>query len=542
MTYKPVIAPSHASWLYPRRNSDIWKEGAEGKITIFSDARLRMDCLLLNRAGSIIWELTDGNSSVAEIAQKLQATLPGTPASAATLLTDTCEFLSSLQDMWLILVTEKQPVDFLFVTSPFPSCYSPDAVKVAQYSSPPLGLCYLAAVLIAEGHSVAIEDMHIEALEPGDIVRLLEKHKPRFLGISSSTPTFPNAIRVARFARAFCPELVVAMGGIHPSAMPDEALTEGPVDLVIRGEGEATMSELAGLLSSNGFRIPRSPVPGLSLRTPDGQLLHGPDRAWTDNLDSLPFPARNLLSLQAYSQPGAMISSRGCPARCIFCSCGAFAGRTWRPRSPQSVVDEIQHLQDAYGITRVSFHDDTFNFDAQRRDICNLIVERGLTVEWDCLARVHPFDTDLAATMRDAGCCGVQFGVESGNPDVLKAIGKGITLSQAEAAVRAAAAAGIPQISCGFMLGHPADTASTMGDTIAFAERLRELGATSLTISLCTPYPGTALTDLQVHSTDWEQYVFSRVVAHPAALTATELVRAYAAALDRIHASASRRF
>jgi len=502
-----------------------------------------MTRVVLNQLGSRVWELCDGKRSVLDIVSELRAGSDFQLPCDQVLISDVCQFLSQAQDHWLILANEYQPADFLFVVPPFPSTYSPEAVKVAEYSSPPLGLCYMAAVLAENGHKVAIADMHIDVLEPGDIIRLLEKYRPRFLGISASTPTFTNAIRVARFAKAFSPELVTALGGIHPSALPDEALSESSVDLVVRGEGEEAMRELAARLADSSFEIPHDPIPGVSLRAPDGSIRHGPQRDFIDDLDSLPFPARQLVDLSKYQQPGAMISSRGCPAKCVFCSCGSFSGRKWRARSPENVVDEIEYMVEVLGIRRISFHDDTFNLSEQRlRAICELLLVRNVDVQWDCLARVTPMTVELARLMRQAGCCGIQFGIESGNQEVLRSICKGITLRQAECAVRAAVKAGIPQISCGFMLGHPADTPESIADTIEFAEHLRNLGATTLTLSLVTPYPGTPIAEnasdlgIEILSDNWEDYVFSRLVAHPKGLNVETLRASYCTGLERIHA------
>jgi radical SAM superfamily enzyme YgiQ (UPF0313 family) len=402
-------------------------------------------------------------------------------------------------------------IDVLLIFPPAPRFYTKKAFKVAEFSSPPLGLCYIAAILEKNGFSVAIEDMHIDQKNTKDVIDLVKKHKPKIVGISSSTPTYPNAKEIARYIRRSS-NIPIIIGGIHATMMPRECLEDG-FDAVVRGEGESTMLELAEFLIRKRGNLEN--ILGISYRKRE-KSKHTPARPFIKDLDDLPFPARHLIDLKKYHQEGAIISSRGCPAKCIFCSCGAFSGRRYRFRSPENVVKEVEEMIDKFGVKQFEFHDDTMTvFQDRMKKICRLL--KPLGVEWGCQSRINAMDYKLAKIMCDAGCRAIQFGVESGNQKILDSIKKGITLEVVEKAVSAAKGAGIPNITCSFMIGHPEDTKKTVRDTIRFAKRLRKMGVIT-PISVLTPYPGTDIFEkrrkygIKILSTNWDEYTFSRIV------------------------------
>ncbi len=514
------------SCLFPVRLSQLWKDN--GTVTIMSDATLKIETIHLNEIGSRIWCLCDGEHSIQDICRKIYEELAPDRPSFETILNDTFSFLSDLKKRWLISWQKREGFDFLFVVPSFPKFYSPQAAETPGYSSPPLGLCYLSSTLESAGYSVAIEDMHIAKLHPQDILPIFEKHAPKVVGISSSTPTYPNARRTAKFIKALSPKTPVIMGGMHASALPEDVLNDGDVDIVVRGEGELTIVDLAEHLIRKEKDL--STIPGISFRRSDGEIIHTTKRSLIQDLDNLPLPARHLIDLDAYYQKGAMITSRGCPERCIFCSCGAFVGRTYRKRSPENVVQEIEHLISTYGIKRFDFHDDEFTMLPERAGrICKLINKRGLDIEWSCFARASRFTLELAKAMYNAGCRTIQFGVESGDQAVLDSIRKRLALQEVEDAVVAAKEAGIPEIACGFMIGHPEDTSESIQRTIDFALYLKDKGATSLRLSVLTPYPGTDIFEkaeqygIKIINRNWEEYTFSRVLIETNNLSKREL-------------------
>lgn len=528
----------------PKRASDLWKaDRASGTLKVLSDARLALDEFSLDEMGGFIWEQCDGRNTVRNIAARIAEACNGTAPPREEIEQDVLSFVRELRRDGLLDWDEESAVDVLLVIPPFPTTYSANAVETPEYSSPPLGLCYIASVLRDHGFRVAITDLHVTAGQPEDIVRACRQHRPRIVGITSTTPTFPNALQVARFVKAWGDDVVTVLGGAHATGLPESCARYGAFDFVCVGEGEQPMLELAdALLRNNGDAksVPHflhlseagevvqpsdchtasAPVALVLMSRDNGKLPSGaPPAPKRINLDELPLPARDLLDLDRYYQKGAVISSRGCPIDCNFCACAAIVGRTYRVHSVKYVLDEIEHLIQTYGYRFIDFHDDTFNLQKRRVfDFCRAVHERELHFEWGCFCRAAQLTPEMAKAMAGAGCRVVQFGVEAGSDAMLKSIKKATSVRQIEEAVAAAANAEIQQIVCGFIIGHADDTEESVRDTINFGLRLRQLGATRLTLSLLTPYPGTEVfirrkeLGIELLTEDWEQYIFSRVV------------------------------
>jgi len=449
------------------------------------------------------------------------------------------EALQGLRERNVIGWREQDPCDVLFVSPPFPTTYDQAALEAPEFLSPPLGLAYLAAYVRENGFSVAIKDLHIEGVPPETIVGTCRALTPKVIGITATTPTYPNALRTARFIKAWEPDTTIVLGGVHATGMPGECLNDGPFDFVVLGEGEETMLELCRHLF-NGTPAGHQEIAGLAFLGSNGDLILTPPRVPIQDLDDLPFPARDLLSMDRYVKKGAICTSRGCPNNCSFCACHLIFGHRYRTPSVGRVLDELEHLQKEYGIHEVDFNDDTFNWDHQRVfDICQGIKERGLKLRWSCFCRAAEMTPEIAFAIQGAGCGAVQYGVESGSPKILKDIGKRVSLQQVEGAVTAAADAGIEAIVCGIMLGHPKDTEETVTDTIEFADHLLNIGATRIMLSLLTPYPGTQVyrqldkLGIRLLTDDWEQYILSRVVVETKYLTKEKLRELYVRGLIR---------
>jgi radical SAM superfamily enzyme YgiQ (UPF0313 family) len=431
----------------------------------------------------------------------------------------------------LVSWTDDEELDVLLVVPPPPSVYAPDAVKTPEYSSPPLGLSYIAAVLRQHGFHVAILDLHQSAGKPEDVVGCCREGSPKVVGITAATPSYPNALRVARFVKAWNPDVITVLGGPHATGLPDECARSEAFDYVCIGEGEESMSDLVEALIHGG-KDPRAVV-GF-VHQWNGRAVHTGSRGYVSYLDDLPLPARELLDLGSYYQKGAIISSRGCPIGCSFCACAAIVGNTYRIHSITRVLEEIGHVTGRYGYRFFDFHDDTFNLQPERVfEFCREVVERRLSIEWGCFCRAAQMTPEMARAMANAGCRVIQFGVESGNDSVLQSLQKQTSTTQIEAAVRAVAAAGIEQIVCGFIIGHATDTEDSSRETIKFGLHLRDLGATRLTLSLLTPYPGTRVYErreqlgIRLLTDDWEQYTFSRVVMETSRLNRDKLRELY---------------
>jgi len=361
---------------------------------------------------------------------------------------------------------------------------------------PALGLLYLAAVAERAGHEAAIVDcargLPVTAVDDG--VRAFE---PDLVGFTATTPTFTSAAAAARRVRDLRPAATLVVGGPHPSVMPEHALREGPFDIAVIGEGDATFAELLAHLST-GSPASLDEVAGLAFLR-DGSFVRTAPRPLIEDLDDLPLPARHLLPpLAAYSPTPAsyrhlplahVMTSRGCPSRCTFCDRGVF-GESFRGRSPEAVLAEVDDVVGRYGAAEIRFFDDTFTLDRRRVEaICDGLRRRRPPVPWTCLTRVSCVDEDLMRSMRSAGCWQVLFGLESGDDDVLKSLHKGATVEQNRRAVLQAAAAGL-RVRADFIVGTPAETPESLERTMAFA---KSLPIDFAHFNKFVPFPGTEI-------------------------------------------------
>ncbi len=354
---------------------------------------------------------------------------------------------------------------------------------------PPLGLAYLASSLENAGYrQVRIFDLNL----PGASLRDVAEFDPDLAGITSMTHVHSTALETAKKIRSFCSARIV-MGGPHPTLFPREVASQDPVDFVISGEGEIALVALVQALSGGGDI---KAVPGLTFR--DGPRVVAAAPAPIPELDALPFPSRHLLRTGDYplrtpeGEPiFTVLSSRGCPYNCAYCYKGLF-GHRYRHRSPENIVAELQHLKEAYGARHFYFIDDVFMLQADRvHRICKLILEHGLDIRWQCLARVDGITPEILRIMRDAGCQQIHYGIESGVQGILDGISKGITLEQVRDAIRWSQMAGI-RCKGYFMTGLPGDTIETLEQTLQFA---RSLALDEAMFSITTPFPGTRLWD-----------------------------------------------
>lgn len=359
---------------------------------------------------------------------------------------------------------------------------------------PPLGLGYLAAVL-EQNHEVRIFDFSLDLRSSLDSdLQHVNSFDPHLVGITAMTSLYHSALEAATLLKAYLGRPVI-LGGPHATMCPERILEESPViDYVVRGEGEKTILELVEALG--GDRDLGS-VNGLTYRR-RGEVVSNPDRELIADLDALPFPARHLFDLDRYGlrapdgQPMATIlSSRGCPYNCSYCFKG-IVGRTYRQRSPENIIAELQHIIAEYGIRSFYFIDDLFTIDLRRlQAITEGLIAQRMGIRWQCLGRVDRVSAEILRKMYAAGCRRIHFGIESGNQKVLDRINKGIKLEEVRQAVRWAKAAGI-QAKGYFMLGLPGDTEETMQQTIDLAV---ELDLDEAMFSLTTPFPGTRLWD-----------------------------------------------
>lgn len=362
----------------------------------------------------------------------------------------------------------------------------------------PLGIYYLASYLLRDGESCQVVDAEARRLVHEDVVELLKKSRVRLVGITSTTVAFRNARALAERIRQALPGVALVIGGPHMTAMPEATMACGAFDYGIVREGEVALSKLVKCVLRGEGSLEE--IPNLH-SVAHGKKFANPPAPPVGELDSLPFPARKLCpEVSVYKPPvGAfrrlpvvsMITSRGCPYECIFCDNNTF-GRTTRFHSAAYVVAEIKELVRDFGAREIAFLDDTFVLDKKRLyKIFELLAADGLRLSWSCMTRVNNLDFELLRFMKENGCWQIRIGIESGNPDVLKFIKKGITLEQVRNVAAWCKKLGI--LASGFfILGHHVDTPETIRQTIDFAA---SLPLTDVIATINTPIPGTVSYD-----------------------------------------------
>lgn len=386
--------------------------------------------------------------------------------------------------------------------------------QLTKYPQPPMGLALIAAVLEREGYPVTVLDANALNLQPEAVVPLVADAD--IIGLTAMTPTINAAIVNARHLKKVYPDLPIVLGGAHATLLPEETLATAPeIDIIVRGEGEETILELLAALES---KQPLTEIAGISYRK-DGEVVSNPARSKMVDLNSLPFLAYHLLPRQKYKPHpphgralpfAVIITSRGCPYKCAYCSKPIFGSR-FRAQTPERVVEEIIYYQRNFGIKELAFYDDSFTLDKKRAQaIADEIIKKELKIHWTCETRVNLVDKELLSHLKQAGCYSIAYGIESGSSEILEALDKDISLEQAAEAVRLSREVGLQTIGY-FMIGSPGESPETIRQTIQFAKQLKLDFAQ---FSITTPFPGTKLYDLYLNgrkSDDipWESFVYA---------------------------------
>lgn len=392
--------------------------------------------------------------------------------------------------------------------------------------SPPLGLAYVAQHLLDEGHDVEIVDFNLTGFNPARMRATLARVRPELVGISTHTETYPNALRLAALVKEHDRGVPVLMGGVHASILPRDVLSDPCVDFVAVGEGERTAVELAAALAA---RLPEAAFPsiaGLGFKRNGVPVLNEP-RVPLDH-SAIGLPARHLLSLDFYEDAHNVLVARGgCPYRCPFCSGSHVWGGRRRLRPVADVIAEVVQVVRDYGARRVFFVDDIMTLDRRwLEELMAALIAADTPVAWGCATRVDCVDDALLQRMAQAGCTGIQYGVESGAQSVLDSV-KGIKRKDALAAVRSAVRHGI-STSCSFMVPFPEDTEATLAETADFMAKLAEEGA-RLLVSYTTPFPGTRFHDraeelgLRILHRDYNNYDCKHLVMETRHLSAQRI-------------------
>ncbi len=390
--------------------------------------------------------------------------------------------------------------------------------------SPPLGLCYVAAACEKAGAEVRIFDYIVRQYSKARLEDEMNQFMPDAIGTTAVTMNYKKAAEILQTAKEINPSVITMFGGPHVSFDINNTLKNYPkVDIILKGEAEETLQELIPLLHD---KKKWSCINGIAFLH-NNKIVLTDERPLIGNLDTLPIPSRYLLPMSRYQAlgfPVSIITSRGCPNKCIFCLGRKMVGFKVRHRSTRLVVDEIEDIL-SYGFEIINIADDLFTANKKRvREFCIEIEKRNLRFKWSVFARVNTVDSEILQIMKKAGCHSISFGIESGSPEMLKRVKKNITLEQARNAVKVCKETGIAA-HASFMAGLPGETIQTLNSSESFSKELDiEYGYHFL-----APFPGTTIRekndefDLEILTDDWDLYDADNVIVKTSGLEPDEI-------------------
>ncbi|HID30837.1 MAG TPA: B12-binding domain-containing radical SAM protein, partial [Desulfobacterales bacterium] len=333
---------------------------------------------------------------------------------------------------------------------------------------PNIQLLYVAAILEKLGQEIAYYDIVGMEMSNADLEARLKSFNPHLIGLSVFTSHFHTAKSWAAYAKSFLPSAKIILGGVHAAIFPTETLRYIPeVDFVCVGEAEMVLPEFIRRWEANesfeGLR-------GLVWHDVDKIQFAGFPELCLD-LDSVPFPARYLVPNHKYFNFISTLrnytvfnSSRGCPFRCIFCEA---SGTRWRGRSAENVVAEFEECYEKHGVREIDMFDSSFTVDRKRvLEICRLLIAKGLhkKIIWDVRSRVDTVNEEMLEALKEAGCYRIFYGIESGNPQILKKLRKGVDKHRIEQIIKKTDDVGISPFGY-FLIGSPGETPETARET-----------------------------------------------------------------------------
>ena len=353
-------------------------------------------------------------------------------------------------------------------------------VKKMVGAAPPLGMLYIATYLRENGVDISIIDEAAQGYSLKETVDWVKKEDPDILGFSTCSSSGRKAALIAEKVKNENPDIVTVFGNFYATFNAERILKKYPfVDAIIRGEGEHTSLELAKCLEKKGDL---KKVLGINFRN-NGQTISTPDRPLIKDVDSLPFPDRELLDVEYHNTTAGIVvapkkfssfvTSRGCVFRCRFCGCRRLARTLWRSRSVDNILEEL-HLLSSQGYKQLLFVDDNFTLNPKRViKLCQRLKKEKVNVEFFAEGRVDHCPQDMLQEMVRANCKMIYFGIENGTQKVLDYYDKQTTPQQAMDAVKRARKVGIDVIVASFILGAPHETRQEIWNTLKFAQKLQ---------------------------------------------------------------------
>ncbi|MGV8141862.1 MAG: B12-binding domain-containing radical SAM protein [Candidatus Woesearchaeota archaeon] len=430
---------------------------------------------------------------------------------------------------------KKKNLDIVFINPPLSQEERYGVKFKAGGQTPPTGLAYLAAVCRQKGYSVEIIDAPALDMSSQQVLDKILELKPKYIGITAVTISIFNAIDVAKFLREKYPRGKIILGGAHITAAPLETVERFGIffDVAVLGEGELTIIDLLKTLDK---KKSLSEVKGIAYPDETGKTLRfTPSREFIEDLDSLPFPAYDLLPdlAEHYSPPAhtvkrfpaaLLITSRGCPGMCTFCDNKVF-GRVLRCHSADYVLKLILHLKKTYGIKEIQFRDDNFLvFRKRTKELCELLIKKKVNIVWSCAGRVDMINPEMLQLMKKAGCWQIWYGVESGSDKVLAAIKKNTNQEKISRAIIDTKKAGISPGGF-FMIGMPTETEQDIKKTI---DVLLKLPLDEFHITHLTPFPGSEIyasaSQYGYFDNDWKKLSGWKTVFVPKGLSKKKLI------------------
>ena len=354
---------------------------------------------------------------------------------------------------------------------------------------PPLGQMYIATVLKKNGYKVKILDLAVEKNKLEIVYQMICKYDPKIVGLSSYYETWNQMYNVAELIKRVNKDIVACVGGNGATFSYEEIMNNENIDYVIRFEGEYSFLQLCEYVMKSSGSL--DCISGLVYRWKKQICINQESRITT--LDELPFPDRELIDLKKYIYPFTIITSRGCAGNCIFCSSKAFWNKKVRFRSIDNVVEELREIKQKYDADTFFLLDDNFTLNSKRvSEFCQLLINEKMNFKWFCETRADCLKKSILQEMYDSGCRWLQIGLESGNDNVLKNIGKNLKYEQIEKAIKEAYLLGF-KIKISAILGHHMDDDSTINETIQKVEYLKTEYGAEIAWSVNTPFPGTDL-------------------------------------------------
>lgn len=371
---------------------------------------------------------------------------------------------------------------------------------------PPIGLAYVAAFAREKAVKdsfqlkITIVDSTAERIRFSDLKELVTSEAPHVIGIHFYTENRFEAKETLEIIKKIDPKIITIAGGPHSTLATDDTIRNfKDLDIIVRGEGEVTFYELLKTLRDKGDL---ATISGISFKNKDS-VVHNPDRPGITDIDSIPFPAYDLLKMDKYhgtidwsksnESMGMIVTSRGCPFQCNFCSSSKAWGRHYRVRTPENVIEEIDFLVKTYGITAFIFFDDTMTISKSRTiSICNQIIDNHLSIRWITHSRVDVMDEELMLMMKKAGCEGIMFGVESGSQRIIdEVVGKKIKIDQAVSASNLGKKLGMVN-NFSYIISHPTETPEEVVETLKMIQ-LHLKDDQTVALNIMRTYPGTGL-------------------------------------------------